>query len=181
MNGKDLFQGMSFLEERLVEEAEKESVPKRTVSPWLKVGTLAACMCLVVLSLYNLKQLINPNLTEGLPAETVEGMALPEGTVKPETQEGMGEVPSVILLVAEMTDSGFTGTVAELVDTDILKIGTKLNVIAVDGTRYESADGHSALWKDSQTNLAGTYVTVQFIEYDRTNDTIVINMIQETD
>ncbi len=183
MNGKDLFRGMSFLEQRLVEEAEKESIPKRRASPWLKAGSLAACVCLIALSLYHLKPFMSPGFTEGLPGETNIEMALPEGSFKPGNQEGMavGEVPSVILLVEEMTDSGFTGTVAQLTDTDVLKIGTKLNVIAVDRTGYRSADGHNALWKDCWTNLAGTYVTVQFIEYDRMNNTIVINMIQETE
>ncbi len=183
MNGKDLFLGMSFLEQRLVEEAEGESIPKRRASPWLKAGALAACVCLTALSLYHLKQVIPPGVTEGLPRETIAEIALPEGSCKPGNQEGMamGEVPSVILLVEEMTDSGFTGTVAKLTDTDILKIGTKLNVVVLEETGYLSANGHNALWKDSKTNLAGTYVVVQFIEYDRINNTIKINMIQETE
>ena len=54
MNGKDLFEGMSFVDERFVEEAESMRIPKRTVAPWIKITSMAACLCLVLFGLHSL-------------------------------------------------------------------------------------------------------------------------------
>ena len=55
MSGKDLFEGMSYVDERFVDEAENKTLPKRVVSPWIKVASMAACLCLIIFSLYNLQ------------------------------------------------------------------------------------------------------------------------------
>ena len=80
-----------------------------------------------------------------------------------------------------MTDLGFIGTVAELVDTDIFEIGMELNVVIADGTRHETADGNPAMSEDSKTDYFSSYVMVQFIEYDRETGTIIVNIIQEVE
>ena len=85
----------------------------------------------------------------------------------------------MILYVEEMTARGFTGIVAELVDTDVLVVGMELNVVAADSTRHETADEKPSISTESKTDYTGRYVMVQFIEYDRENATIVVNIIQE--
>ena len=80
-----------------------------------------------------------------------------------------------------MTDIGFIGTVAQLVDTDIFEIGMELTVVIADGTRHETADGNPAMSADSKTDYSSSYLLVQFIEYDRETGTIVVNIIQEVD
>ena len=87
----------------------------------------------------------------------------------------------MIHYVEDMTDLGFIGTVAQLVDTDIFEIGMELNVVVADGTRHETADGNSSISADSKTDYSGSYVMVQFIEYDRETGTIIVNIIQEAD
>ena len=54
----------------------------------------------------------------------------------------------------------------------------RLNVVLADGTRHETADGNSSVSADSKTDYTGSYVIVQFIEYDRETGTIVVNIIQ---
>lgn len=41
MSGKDLFEGMSYVDERFVDEAENKILPKRVISPWIKVASMA--------------------------------------------------------------------------------------------------------------------------------------------
>ena len=163
MNGKDLFEAMSYVDERFVDEAESQRIPK---IPWMKLASMAACLCLLVLTVYGLRPFLNGNETEGFPIEDAQESA----TGVPE-EIPAAEVPSVILYVEDMTATGFTGTVAELVDTDIFEVGMELHVVPADATRHETAE--------SKPNYAGTYVMVQFIEYNRETSTIVVNIIQE--
>ena len=192
MSGKDLFKGMSYVDERFVDEAENKKLPKRIVSPWIKVASMAACLCLIIFSLYNLQPYLRGEM-EGISGEGAAD-AMPEGIIEDkvdlESQESeiqapaegaVGEIPSVILRVDEMTALGFIGTVAELVDTDVFEIGMELNVVVADGTRHETADGNPSMSADSKTDYSGSYVMVQFIEYDRETGTIVVNIIQEAD
>jgi len=190
MSGKNLFEGMSYVDERFVDEAENKTLPKRVISPWIKVASMAACLCLIIFSLYNLQPYLRGEM-EGISGEGAAD-AMPEGSVEDildlESQESeiqspaegaLEEVPSVILRVDEMTELGFIGTVAELVDTDIFEIGMELNVVIADGTRHETADGNPSISADSKTDYSNSYVMVQFIEYDKENGTIIVNIIQE--
>ena len=189
MSGKDLFEAMSYVEERFVDEAEYKTLPKRVVSSWIKVASMAACLCLIIFSLYNLHSLLRGE-TEEIHRESGDGW--PEGVVEDklnqESQEAsiqipaegaVEEVPSVILRVDEMTEPGFIGTVAELVDTDIFEVGMKLKVVIAEGTRHETADGNPAISAGSTTDYSGSYVMVQFIMYDKENGTIIVNIIRE--
>ena len=46
MNGKDILQGMSFISDELVQEADSQPIRKR--NPWKKWLPLAACLCLIL-------------------------------------------------------------------------------------------------------------------------------------
>ena len=159
MNGKDLFEAMSHVDERYVDEAESKMIPKNI--PWIKLASMAACLCLILFALHNLKPNFNRTESMGIPEQSVEDAQESASGVPEDTPTG--EVPSVILYVEEMTAVGFTGTVAELVDTDIFEVGMELNVVLADSTRYEAADDSSSMTADSKTNAPGTYVMVQFI------------------
>ena len=192
MNGKDIIEGMSYVDERFVDEAEIKTLPKRIAVPWIKVASVAACLCLIVFGLYNLQSYLRGETVgmsnEGAADPMPGGIA--EDKLDSETQEAVsstssygivGEVPAVILYVENMTNLGFVGTVAQLVDTDIFEVGMELNVVVTDGTRHEIVYGNSTVSTDSKTDYAGFYVLVQFIEYDRETGTIVVNMIQKAD
>lgn len=177
MNGKDLFEGISHIDERYIEEAETKAFPRKY---WTNAAALAACLCFILFSLYSMW---NPIATEGNIAQDesthlaggigpMEGEASPEDS--PET-----EAPSVILYVEEPTEHGWIGTVCELVDTDIFEIGMELNVVLEDTVRDEAMDGHSVIVEQKRPDYTGCYVMVQFIEYDRETKTIVGNVIRE--
>ena len=169
MNGKDLFEAMSHVDERYIDEAESKMIPKTI--PWMKLASMAACLCLLVLTVHSLRPFLRGNETEGVLIEDAQESAIGVPDDVP-----VGEVPSVILYVEDMTAVGFTGTVAELVDTDIFEVGMELNVVLADTPRYETADGKPSVSTDFKIK---DYVMVQFIEYDRETRTIVVNVIQE--
>ena len=193
MNGKDLFEGMSFVDERFVEEAESMRIPKQTVAPWIKITSMAACLCLVLFGLHSLmpdQSLEDSELNLGMasgaeaaPGEGAESEMPQESQTAPTTPAygAAGEVPSLILRVDQITETGFVGTVAELVDTDIFEIGMELNVVFADGTRHETADGTPPMTVNSTTGDSSSYVKVQFIEYNENTRTIVVNLIEKTD
>ena len=176
MNGKDLFEGMSYVDERYIEEAESRAYPR---TYWFNAAALAACLCLILFSLHILG---NPIETEGNRAqdqqttpvvvESVGGQGVPENNPAE-------EVPSVILYVQEQTENGWVGIVTELVDTDIFEIGMELNVVQADRIWQESMDRHTIVVEQKGQDYTGCYVMVQFVEYDRETGTIVVDLIRE--
>lgn len=178
MNGKDLLAGMSHIDERYIEEAETKAFPRKY---WMNAAALAACLCLVLFSLYFPG---NPIATEGsiaqdeetAPAdvESISGQGVPEDSP-------VEEVPSVILYVQEQTETGCVGIVSELVDTDIFEIGMELNVILADQIQQEDTDGQSIVVEQKRPDYSGHYVMVQFVDYDPDTETIVVNLIREVE
>lgn len=192
MSGKDLFEAMSHVDERFVDEAENNPLSKRAVSAWIKAASMAACLGLIVFSVYTLHPYPQGE-TEGIAAEGAAELmredvledekeqVSQEAAVDTPTAESVEEVPSLILYVEDMTETGFIGTVAQLVDTGAFEIGMKLNVVAANETQYETESGNPAMSGDFKTDYSGSYVLVQFIKYDRKTSTIIVNMIQQAD
>ena len=187
MSGKDLFEGMSYVDERFVDEAENKSYPKRIVSPWIKVTSMAACLCLIIFSLYTLQPYLRGE-TEGTSGQEAAD-AMPEGalenivdqesqiaTVAP-AEGAVGEIPNTILYVEEMTADGFIATVTEFGETHRLGLGTKLNVVIKDEVRHESANADQANSHESKTDYTGCYVLVQYYEFYPETNTIVIDSV----
>lgn len=48
MSGKELLEGMSYVDERFVDEAEHLTIKKRSISPWMKLLPVAACLCILL-------------------------------------------------------------------------------------------------------------------------------------
>ena len=178
MNGKELFEAMSHVDEQYVHEAEHGTIQKRNAVTLMKWVSVAACLCLLLLGAYNLYGIVGQGTNTENPSEDLPGGAVAVGTIpaaggQSETdlqapaQAPTGEVPSVILRVDTITEDGFVGTVAQLVDTDVFAVGMELNVVVEDGTENE------------EHLKTGSHVMVQFIEYDRENAIIVINVIDD--
>ena len=178
MNGKELLEAMSHVDDRFVHEAEHGTIPKGNVVPWMKWAAVAACLCLLLLGAYNLYGLAGQGTNTGITSGNTPGGGVPVDTfpatggqygaaMQPPAQPPAGEVPSVILRVDTITEDGFVGTVAQLVDTDVFEVGMELNVVVAEGT------------KNQKHLKTGNHVVVQFIEYDRENAIIVINVIDD--
>lgn len=148
MSGKDLFEAMSFIDERFIDEAERR---RHIHAPWPRIAALAACLCLVMLSLWCVRPLWNAPPGPG-----------PETTVPYDMPEGW---PEVILYVQEMTDDGFTGTVAELVTPDPFELGMELDVVIPEDAQIEGEIS------------PGSYALVVCDEYDPDTGIIIARFI----
>lgn len=167
MNGKDLFVGLSYIDERYIHEAETCELPKRQDFPWMRIASMAACLCLVILSLWCIQPLLRG------PHGQVPHTTGPDDPFVP---EGLLEV---VLYVEEMTDDGFTGTVTKLVFPGTFEIGMELNVVITEETGYETADGRTGSIGAQEVDLSGCHVLVECIEYDPDTASIVAGYISE--
>lgn len=165
MTGKDLFEAMSFIDERFIDEAERGYPTRPMALPWIRVTSIAACLCLIMLSLWCIHPLLlNPH--ETTPPTTLP-LILPEGFTE------------VILYVEEMAADGFTGTVAESVTPGLFEPNEKLHVMLKDNTRYELADGTAGMTADHMPDLSGRYVLLICSEYDPSAAFIAVDTIFE--
>ena len=137
MSGKELFEGMSFVDERYVDEAEQKTIAKRVTSPWIKIVSMAACLCLVLFSMYKLIPYWDWNVTEQAAGEAA---ARPESAVEPEM--GMEEqesasiadeapasrAPEMMVRIQEVTETGFIGTVENMSGFMVFEDGTQITV-----------------------------------------------------
>ena len=139
MSGKDLFEGMSYVDERFVDEAENKTLPKRVISPWIKVASMAACLCLIIFSLYNLQPYLRGE-TEGITGEGAAD-AMPESIIEDKmdlepqeseiqvpAEEGAARAPETLIRITEVTDSGFVGTVQNNGGFTAFDDGTEITV-----------------------------------------------------
>ena len=175
MTGKDLFEGMSWVDERFIDEAEHAAFSKPSVMPWIKIASMAACLCLI---LFGIHRLLPPPENPRSPEDTAPNGSLEDpqesqhsNMLAPEDRP-TGEIPNVILYVEEMTAEGFIGTVTDYGVTDQLGLGTRLNVVIGEGTR---SDSDNTTVHDSKTDFTGRYVVFQFYVYDPDTGTIVID------
>ena len=137
MSGKELFEGMSYVDERYVDEAEQKTIDKRVTSPWIKIVSMAACLCLVVFSMYKLIPYWDWNVTEQAAGEAA---ARPESAV--EQEMGMEEqesasiadeapasrAPEMMVRIQEVTETGFIGTVENMSGFMVFEDGTQITV-----------------------------------------------------
>ena len=54
MSGKELLEGMSYVDERFVDEAEHQTIKKRSLSPWMKLLPVAACLCILLVGVVSI-------------------------------------------------------------------------------------------------------------------------------
>ena len=151
MNGKDLFVGLGFIDERYVAEAESCGLPRSMASPWLRIASLAACLCLVLLSLW----FLNPGSPGPVPPTT-----MPEDPLRPEG------IPVVVVYVQEMTDDGFTGIITECWGPGPFEVGTELHVSITEHTMYVTDEGRLESVLAAGIDYSGCQVSVEFVAYD---------------
>ena len=140
MSGKDLFEGMSYVDERFVDEAENKTLPKRIVSQWIKVASMAACLCLIIFSLYNMQPYLRGEM-ESISGEGASD-AIPEGVIEDKVdqesqistpaegpaEEGAARAPETMIRIIEVTETGFIGTVQNNGGFTAFEDGTEITV-----------------------------------------------------
>ena len=127
MNGKELLEAMSFIDEELLAEAE---APRRRIA-WRSWGTLAACLSIIVLGTISFR-LLSGGPTEGLADQAAPEAALAAGAMQdsitasqehaeeeppeagtPELADEAGAevLPATQVRIIEVTEDGFIALV----------------------------------------------------------------------
>ena len=176
MSGKDLFEGMSYVDERFVDEAENKSFPKRIVSPWIKVASMAACLCLIIFSLYNLQPYLRGE-TEGITGEgamlegAIEDSLEQEYGVSPAespTDGGAPRVPDMMIRIQEVTETGFVGIVQNDGGFTMFEDGT-IVIVAIDSETDPDFT--------PENYQIGDLVQVMYTQWDVVDQTIVASIV----
>lgn len=161
MNGKDLFDGLNYIDERFIDEAEHGKLRRRKRSPWIQ----AACLCLVFLGLWHLRPLfpVSPAVTPST-APTGEPI-LPEG------------FSAVFLEVTRMTDNGFVGTVTGYSGADLFEIGTELHVAITEDTMSITGDGRPEPVTEAGFDYTGCLVFVEYSQFSEDTASVTAQYI----
>lgn len=187
MKGENILLAMGSIDDRYIMEAE-EAVSFR-ISGYAK-GLIAACVSLLILAGSILPRHLNMAEDHFQVQDTVsfsnenETVYLdphlhtdPDYIISQDTASAVGEVPSVILRVEEWTETGFVGTVAELVDTDIFDLGTRL-LVEFDSDTFTMRSDHFDAVQKTDPRAEGMLVRVMFTEYDADARTLVIESLE---
>ena len=167
MSGKELFEGLNYVDERFVEEAEYQSFPKQSVILWIKIASMAACLCLIIFSVH---QLWPHDAPEAAPGSVEPGNA-PVG-VTPEIVTP-GEIPSatapeMMIRIEIITETGFVGTVKNNGGFSVFDDGTKITVTVDPETDPDYNPG------DYKT---GDLIHVMYTDWDTAEKTIIASIL----
>ena len=192
MTGKDIMEALSFADDKYIQEAQEEIIGKK--SPIRYLLPLAACLCLV---LFGLHMRPVPPASPGEGALQEPGMAM-DAEVHTEQSENdiplepvmgayedqipaSGEVPSVVLEILEWTEDGFLAAVDSLVDTDLIPVGTVLQVEMLPNLVVETIRGdlvYAERRLPTETEFpVGSLVRVMFCSYSEENKVLKIESI----
>ena len=192
MTGKDIMEALSFADDKFIHEAQEGTLKKK--SPIRYLAPLAACLCLVLFGLH-MRPVPPASPAEGALQEP--GMAM-DAEVQTEFSENdiplepvmgayedqipaSGEVPSVVLEILEWTEVGFVAAVDSMVDTDLIPVGTVLQVEMLPNLVVETIRGdlvYAERRLPTETEFpVGSLVRVMFCSYSEEDKVLKIESI----
>lgn len=154
MTGTQLLEALSFVDEKYIQEAETANLGRNT--PWMKILSVAACLCILITGVYAVSRMQSKGAMEGMtemaaapeaakdeaapaeaPAATAAAPKEDSLTEEPAAEEGFsaaaGEVqhiPYAKLRILGQTDTGFTAVVEEVSDEPTpLEPGMELTIV----------------------------------------------------
>jgi len=153
MTGQELLAGLSFVEERFIQEAEMASL-KRVIL-WRQVLSVAACLCVLMAGAFAMGQFGQKSAemeaaAPPAPEAAVEEAAPEEPAAAPKeestimdhaevesAQTSAGElhhIASATLTVTEVTEAGILAVVAKTdADTELFTVGLEVTVMVDPG------------------------------------------------
>ena len=77
MTGTELLEALSFVDEKYIQEAENAKL--RTGTPWMKILSVAACLCILITGVYAYSQMQQKTAA---PEAAAPPMAMPESAIE---------------------------------------------------------------------------------------------------
>ena len=153
MTGTELIEALSFVDEKYIQEAETAKLGRNT--PWMKVLSVAACLCILITGAYALSRMQSKGAMESMieaaapeaaveeaapaeePAATAAAPKQESAAEEPVAEEGISaaageleQIPYVQLRILGQTDSGFAAVVEAVSDEPTsLEVGMELTIV----------------------------------------------------
>lgn len=143
MTGQELFEALSFVDARYIDEAETARLGRNV--PWMKLLSVAACLCILMVGALALGEFGHKDAAETeIVTEAAEEEAVAEAAAAPEAadrQEAGGaaaetaagevyHVPAVTLRIVSVEDDRWTAVVEEISDeATVLEVGMQMTVV----------------------------------------------------
>ena len=138
MNGQELMEGMSFVDDELLEEASR---PPRTAAPRKKLLAAAACLTLVLgAAAWMIPREAIPGAgnTEGISGAQTDQAAATEAAA---TEAAPVCGSTLVVRVETISDEGFTASVVESGENSGFSAGERLE-IRLEGAECDRAQNH---------------------------------------
>lgn len=74
MSGRELLEGMSYVDERFVDEAETQTIQKRVINTWMRLLPVAACLCILLVGVVSIWDMMPFNAKSESEAGDQESM-----------------------------------------------------------------------------------------------------------
>lgn len=150
MTGAELFEALSFVDEKYIQEAETARLGRNT--PWMKVLSVAACLCILITGVYAFSRMQTKGAMESIseaaaPEAAME--AVPAATEAAPTEEFRAEgsaaekedysaaageleqIPFVRLRITEVLEDGSFAATVEAVGEDPTSMETGMELTVV--------------------------------------------------
>lgn len=172
MNGKDLLAAMSYVDDRLVDEAEYAGLSVKSSRIWIRLAAIAACLCLIIGGMSvsrgrsgateGIQETLAGNTDREEAAQATEaGGASPQETA---AEAQMEQVSCVVVCIDEWTEDGFMGTVQGTADPELLPVGLRVHAVLED-------------WQKDQTLAEGVWVIVRFSAFDQQEQVLYVESL----
>ena len=114
MTGTELFEALSFVDAKYVQEAENVYLRRNT--PWMKVLSVAACLCILITGVYAYSQMQSKGATESIKEAAAAPEAALEDTAPAEAPTAAGAAPKQESGTEEHAaeEEGFSAAAGEL-------------------------------------------------------------------
>lgn len=192
MTGMELLAGLSFVDERFIAEADTATLGRKI--PWMKILSVAACLCVLIVGAFALDNIGYKGAMEeaapAAPAAAPEAApeAVPEAAPEaappmPESAEAepeaapeaapipVGElqhVPHATLRIVKVLDDGSFEAIAEA--TEPMEMDTRVTVV-VDPSKVPGAEGTVV---DTIGVVEGARIEVEDGAYDPENNILYV-------
>lgn len=143
MTGLELLEGLSFVDARYIAEADTAKLGRNV--PWMKVLSVAACLCILIVGAFALENFGHKGTMEeaaapAAPAATQAAAPLapaegeiPESAEEPSLTDELQEVSYAKLQVTRLGEDGWFEAVVEEADTDLLAAGDQICLVVDPG------------------------------------------------
>ena len=195
MTGTELFEAMSFVDERFIAEADTAKLGRNV--PWMKLISLAACLCIIVTGAFALERMTDKCAEteaaapaapmEAAPAATqaamheeaapMEGAPLaPETTAEESLTEDItqaaGELTHIPYAKLRVTKAPKDGSFEAVVEaTQEMEVDTQVTVV-VDPSKVPGAD--TEITHDLSWITEGTVLVIEDGAYDAGNGVLYV-------